>query len=131
MKRAERVESVKQPREASQAKLMVVEDNRNLLEFLEQVLRPHFEVSGFACGRAALRGLRGNPPDALVTDLDLPRVPGEELARAANALPDPPRVVLMSGDLGRLIRARPLGHAALEKPFSPRKLLDVLGTASW
>jgi DNA-binding response OmpR family regulator len=126
MERAERVEQ-----SASKRKLMVVEDDRNLLEFLEHVLSAHFKVSGFACGRAALRGLRSNPPEALVTDLELPRFPGEQLARAAGALPDPPRVVLMSGDYDRLTRARPLGHAVLQKPFSPRRLLDALGTRSW
>ena len=66
------------------------------------------------------------PPSLVLSDLDMPGLCGEEVARAAALLPRPPRVVLMSGDAARLGRARNLAEATLTKPFSVTDLMSIL-----
>jgi len=67
---------------------------------------------------------RARAPDLLLSDLDLPGLPGELLAERARALALPPTIVFMSADATRLERAGGGADAILEKPFS---LVDALG----
>jgi DNA-binding response OmpR family regulator len=99
-------------------RILLVEDDPDLLRFLQLVLRRRHKVRAFASGREALAGLAQDPPELLLSDLHLPDLPGEELARAVAQLEVPPVVLLFSGDHARLERARPLAAAILPKPFS-------------
>lgn len=106
-------------------RVFVVEDDagtRRLLTWLLS-LRTRHEVFGFPSAEAALVELRRLCPAILLSDLCLPSLSGEELARAVARLPVPPRVILMSGDARRLEAARPLCQSSLLKPFSISDLL--------
>ena len=85
-----------------------------------------YELWIFENGAAAIEALADQSPCLVLSDLDMPGVSGEEVARAAARLPRPPRVVLMSGDHDRLKRARGLAQATLEKPFSFKDLLSTI-----
>jgi DNA-binding response OmpR family regulator len=98
-------------------RVLVVEDDGDLLGILELALAPEFEVRGCANGSDALQALESEPVDVLMTDLDLPDVPGEELVLVARGLPTPMGVVVMSGRRDRLDRCRADTDAALIKPF--------------
>ncbi len=107
-------------------KILIVEDEPDLREILQDVCSTEHEVKAMATGTSGVKALVGWRPDVLITDLALPGAQGEEVARAAAALRRPPWIVLMSGDLGRLERARPLADAVLHKPFQMDDLLSLI-----
>jgi DNA-binding response OmpR family regulator len=108
-------------------KIVVVESDRELLAFVHLVLLAGgHDVRVFLSGAPAVLALQEGTTDLLLCDLGLPDMEGELVARAAALVPNPPSIVLMSGEPARLDRARPLGNAVLEKPFQARELLAVL-----
>jgi len=98
-------------------KLLLVEDDEDLRGMLEAILPPDFEVRACSTGSEGLDALQTERVDVLLTDLELPGVSGEVLARFARALPRPVPVVIMSGNLGRLEASRALADAVVVKPF--------------
>jgi CheY-like chemotaxis protein len=111
-------------------RIFVVDDDADLRHFVEAWIasRTGHEVHTFASGAEAVEALAlaDYSPAVILTDLDMPGPPGEELARAAARLQDPPRIVLMSGDPKRLERARNLAHQTLHKPFEIEELMSAL-----
>jgi DNA-binding response OmpR family regulator len=108
-------------------KVVVVESDREMLAFLQLLLvAGGHDPRPFSEGANAIIALPREQPDVLVCDLGLARVQGESVARAAAALPHPPRIILMSGDPARLARARHLGDVSMEKPFHGQDLLELL-----
>jgi CheY-like chemotaxis protein len=109
-------------------KILIVEDERTLLTFLEKLLLGcGLDVKACRSGSAAAEALESWQPDLLISDLGLPDVPGEVLARAAARLARPARVVLISGDAERLEVARPLASSVLLKPFRVLELMKIVG----
>jgi two-component system response regulator ChvI len=108
-------------------KVVVVESDREMLAFLQLLLvAGGHDPRPFSDGANAIIALPREEPDVLLCDLGLARVQGESVARAAAALPRRPRIVLMSGDVSRLERARPLADVVMEKPFHGQHLLETL-----
>lgn len=105
-----------------------MDDDESLRGFVERwfaSLERH-EVRIFDNGTSAVLALTEQSPCLVLSDLEMPGLSGEEVARAAARLPRPPRIVLMSGDRERLERARGLAQATLEKPFSFKALLSII-----
>ena len=108
-------------------KILIVEDEPTLLEFLESVfLSCNHDVRAFVSGATAVEIMPAWQPELLLCDLSLPDVPGEEVAQVASALPRPARVLLMSGAMRRLESARPLAEAVLLKPFKMEDLMSLV-----
>ena len=63
-------------------KLAVIDNDPDVLRFLNLVLSPHHLVTSYATGRAALEGLLGDPPDLVLLDINLGDMSGVEVARA-------------------------------------------------
>lgn len=110
--------------------LFLVEDDDALRRLFERALEGRFRLTSFSSGGEALNAMQVRVPDVLLSDLGLPGMPGEELARAAALLEDPPRVVLMSADRARLAAAVPLADATLPKPFNLTSLWSILDGSS-
>lgn len=108
--------------------VFVVEDDKDTRRFVTWLLtsRTRHDVFSFENAEEALTELHRREPSLLLTDLGLPGLSGEELARVASRLPNPPRIVLMSGDRGRLQEARSVSAAVLPKPFSMAELMLVV-----
>ncbi len=112
-------------------KILIVEDELTLLTFLERLfLGCGLDVKAFLSGSAAAEVLESWQPDLLISDLGLPDLPGEDLARAAAHLPRPAQIILMSGDAERLERARALASSVLLKPFRMVELMKLVGPSS-
>jgi DNA-binding response OmpR family regulator len=109
-------------------RIFVVDDDASLVGFVKRwlILLDGHDVRCFDSGASAIEAMEAQGPCLLVSDLEMPGMSGEELARAAARLRQPPRIVLMSGDRERLERARGLAEATLEKPFSFNDLLLVI-----
>jgi CheY-like chemotaxis protein len=104
----------------------VVEDDEGVRELLTRVLGTFYALRVFATGREALNALQALPPDVLLTDLHLGDLAGEDLASVAEGLERPPRVVVMSGDRRRLLRAARWAQATVPKPFAIPALIGAI-----
>jgi DNA-binding response OmpR family regulator len=85
--------------ELRQQRILVVDDDPNLLVVLAEQLRDDgFEVSTARDGQEALRRLEAAWPDLIVVDLTMPRMDGLALARQIKAQADLPIIVLSAID---------------------------------
>lgn len=62
-------------------RLMIVEDNLDLLDYLSGELSLEFDITALADSREALRSATGAPPDLVVSDVMMPLLDGIELCR--------------------------------------------------
>jgi CheY-like chemotaxis protein len=104
----------------------VVEDDEGVRELLTRILGTFYALRVFGTGREALNALQALPPDVLLTDLQLGDLDGEHLASVAEGLDRPPRVVVMSGDPRRLLRAARWAQATVPKPFAIPALIGAI-----
>ena len=111
-------------------RVMVIEDNADLRDFLRQALKLQgHEVLTARNGKEALGMLDGQPLDAVVTDLFMPEMDGIETITALRRKLPGVRVVAISGRPGvdYLTVARELGVTrTLRKPFEIDELLEAL-----
>lgn len=90
-------------------RLLVVDDDANVLDMVRQLLRDTFEIDTAADGLAALEAMKRDKPDALVLDLMMPRLDGFELIERLRADPvyhSLPIIVLTAKSLSVEERAR-------------------------
>lgn len=76
-------------------------------------------------GRAALDRVAREAPRVVITDIDMPRMDGIAFARALAALPNPPRIIMISGEPDKVVaanRARLGVFAVVDKPVPLRAL---------
>lgn len=119
-------------------RLMVVDDEPNVLHALRRTLRGHADVQMFTDPRQALAQLERDvadevPPEAVVCDMRMPELDGAQtLARAHELSPDSTRVLLTGQtDLGAAVRAVNDGQIFrfLTKPCPPEHLLRAVEDA--
>ncbi len=120
--------SASPPDLGGRARVLVVEDNPDMRDFLDSCLRERFEVVLAADGREGLEKASSLRPDLVVTDLMMPRLTGDQLIaemRQRPALASVP-VLLLSAKGDEALRAKLLEEGCqdyLTKPFSQRELL--------
>ena len=107
--------------------ILVVEDNRELLHFLHDVLIDDYNVTLAADGATALQAALQCTPDLVITDLMMPEVDGVQLIRALRAtaqFQQMPAIVLTAraDDALRENLLEEFVQDYLTKPFSPREL---------
>lgn len=114
--------------------VLIVEDETDVAEMLSLLLEHRgYRVRVARDGAQALTILREELPDVMVVDVEMPRLSGPEMVRAARAA-DPAvervPVVLVSGVMGLPSIAQQLGTPHfLVKPFDVGALFRVLGAA--
>jgi len=142
-KMAEPVESpaVETPKaEARQARILLVDDEKQLLEIVGEILTAEgHQVKSAGTGREAIASLEQETFDIVMLDLRMPEIDGKEVWRWILSR-DPAltsRVVFMTGDLmsaesdrflletGRPVLSKPLNMEAVYQVIS-----DVLGTTA-
>jgi two-component system response regulator HydG len=62
----------------SRKRLLVVDDERDMLDCVAEVLSPHFDLTLAQSGSEALRRLREQPFDAVVLDLKMEGIEGAD-----------------------------------------------------
>ncbi|MBN2165182.1 MAG: response regulator [Marinilabiliaceae bacterium] len=67
--------------EIPELKALIVEDNSEILDYIEQALRPDFQCILAQNGEEALRLLEDNNPDIIITDIMMPVMDGIELTK--------------------------------------------------
>ena len=115
------------------ARLLVVDDEPDMLDFIERATRRTYEVVRCANGEAALAMLATSRFDLMVTDHKMPRLTGLELLDRIGALYPEMTRVLLSGyaELPDVQRAAATGrvHHYVVKPVDSRTLLAGLAHA--
>ncbi len=109
-------------------RILVVDDNADMRDYLQRLLAPHWQIDLAIDGRAALAAALDDPPDLIVADVMMPGMDGFALVgalrreAATRAVP----VILLSARAGEDSRVEGLQAGAddyLVKPFPARELL--------
>ena len=112
------------------AQVLLVDDNGSVLLTLAIALRRRGHVVTMAAdGAHALRELKLQHFDFLVSDVRMPGMTGVELATAARALPQPPRVILTSA-YSSVEGREEIAEAFLRKPIDTEQLDALLQDAA-
>ena len=116
----------------SKKRILLVDDEPMVL----RVLRLQLEKAGFSVetapnGRAALDIIEQSPPDALVTDIDMPQMSGEELCKHLYSQQSDPGFPIFVATSLTALRHREWSANLeslkfIEKPLSAKKLLAAL-----
>ena len=111
------------------AKILIIEDDRDLASLFKIVL----EMSGFEAdtvhnGTRGVEVLTTQPlPDAILLDMHLPGVSGEEIYALMKERGNGQRVVICSADVQLVERYRSLGANAITKPAPIDDLQRMIG----
>jgi DNA-binding NtrC family response regulator len=119
---------------ATRPRLLLVDDEPDILDFLERALRRRYQVTRFSDPAAALAAVKIRAFDVLITDQKMPGVTGLELIEAVATLqPDTVRV-LISGftDAPEIAQAVALAriHNFVLKPVDSEQLVAAIDTAT-
>jgi DNA-binding NtrC family response regulator len=114
-------------------RILVVEDEPAMLEWLRSVIAPHCsDLRSVARGKTAERIFEEWRPDLVITDLLLPDVNGIDLVRRFKENPSVQVVVISGyGSVGIAVEAMQAGaFAFLEKPLEADALVHMVRQAS-
>lgn len=113
-------------------RILIVDDDKAVLDLLKisiQLLWPEYKIITANNGLTALTELRQYPVRLILTDFDMPRLNGLDLARAARQIyPDIP-IVLMTGSRCDEVHAKAASISLagfLPKPFAIMQLKEIL-----
>ncbi len=114
-------------------KILIVDDEKHFLTILSAIMKKEgFQTITAGDGESALRLLRAESPDVLLTDLKMPGLDGMELLKKAKEFdPDLPVVLVTAfADIPGAINAIRVGaHDYLSKPFDNHEVLRVVQRA--
>ncbi|MDX2056707.1 MAG: ATP-binding protein [Gemmatimonadales bacterium] len=115
------------PSSADRPTVLVVEDHPDMRTFIRRHLEPRYRIIEAGDGREGLSLAREVVPDAIVSDVMMPAMNGEELCQAIRADPDLDfiPVVLLTAKSAHESRLAGLRHGAnayLTKPFDAEEL---------
>ena len=112
--------------EAQTTRLLVAEDETNLRMVLQKELqRLGYRVQVAPDGEAALRRLEESNVDVLLCDINMPRMDGMELLRRVQERPNPPEVIMLTGNgtIETAVEAMRIGaYDYLTKPYTINEL---------
>jgi CheY-like chemotaxis protein len=121
--------------EATVAKILVVDDNDELRILIGQSLKlAGHEVSEAPNGIAALRRIRDQPPDLVLSDIIMPDMDGLELILKMKQEFPFMRILAMTGggltdaDLCLSLASHFGAHDTLLKPFTRKELLEKVSS---
>lgn len=124
----------RRPQGPSTRRVLFVDDDRNVLDGLENLLRRQRRCWDmvFACGaQAALDALGKAPFDVIVSDIRMPMIDGAELLRRVKQQYPRTARIILSGQADRdaVMRALPVAHQFLSKPCNAELLTSVVERA--
>lgn len=115
-----------EPTETGVLSILVVDDNKELLELIQRTLtRLGHQVTTAADGLEALEVIKTNQLDVVVSDINMPHLNGLELSKQVSDTP----VILMSGYASPAITEQLDEMEILKKPFKMSQLLERIHSA--
>lgn len=121
---------------ATPGKILLIEDDREISQTLQNVLRAAgYEVVAAPNGQQGQPLITSEKPDLIITDMMMPRMGGFPVLEHLKTLDNPPKVIMITANEGGRHKAyaEMLGAADyLRKPFAMDVLLEsvarVLGS---
>jgi signal transduction histidine kinase len=115
------------PLVASGSRLMLIEDNTDLLAYLTQELGHYYRIAPFADSGRALQSALADPPDLIVSDIMMPGLDGIALAGELRADPRTAEVPVVLLSAREEVEAKLAGFEAgvddyVQKPFELQEL---------
>jgi FixJ family two-component response regulator len=110
--------------------IAIVDDDPAVLRALSRLLRSHaFRARTYESGREFLAALRGDLPDCLIVDLQMPEMNGLELHQhlVSNGIEIPTILITAHGDVA--LRDQGAMVASLRKPLQEQALFDAIDKA--
>ncbi len=110
-------------------RILIIEDDKDIVELIRYNLeKERFQVFWASDGLSGLAQIRKSPPDLLILDLMLPKLPGLEICREVRRDPSLNRLPILMltarGDEADRVVGLELGaDDYVTKPFSPRELV--------
>ncbi|MCL6566966.1 MAG: response regulator transcription factor [Acidobacteriia bacterium] len=110
-------------------RILIIEDDKDIVELIRYNLeKERFQVCWASDGLSGLAQIRKAPPDLLILDLMLPKLPGLEVCREVRRDPSLNRLPILMltarGDEADRVVGLELGaDDYVTKPFSPRELV--------
>ena len=121
----------KEEKKGLSPRVMVVDDDQNVIDYLFLILRDKFEVVWAEDGFQAIEKIVSYEPDILLLDLMIPKVSGYQLCnsirknRAFGSIP----IIIISAKTGKKdvdYAFRMGANAYIKKPFEPQELIDTV-----
>jgi CheY-like chemotaxis protein len=120
----------RQQHPSSKRTILVTDDEPTVLDLHRRFLQPTYDVVVANDAASALARLKsGFTPDLIIADLDMPGMPGEEMALQVLADNPHQKILYVTANIDRLLDKRSIaweGEAFLEKPFTQRGLLQAV-----
>ncbi|HEU5174153.1 MAG TPA: sigma-54 dependent transcriptional regulator [Gemmatimonadaceae bacterium] len=115
-------------------RVLLAEDEANLAQILATFLKGRgFDVTACGNGRDALERLRAETYDVALLDIVMPEMDGLEVLRAVRAEPEPPEVIIITGNgtIETAISAMRLGaYDYMSKPYRMAEI-ELLVRRAW
>ena len=112
--------------------VLIVDDEEIIRNFLLEVLGEKYDVSLASDGDEAIEQIKKRRFDLIITDLKMPRVPGEEVVKFAQQQDPTSRVIVISGFSSLYMVSQSINNGAcafLSKPFTIKKLMQTVTDA--
>lgn len=108
-------------------RLLIVEDNTELLAYLTRNLGTDYQIETASDGVEGLDAARRHAPDLIISDLMMPRMTGDELVRVLQQEPALERVpvILLSARVGAEAVVEGLGSGAIDYVTKPFKMPEL------
>ena len=113
-------------------KILIADDEPHIIRIIRLALeRAGYQIDSAPNGEAALEKIHQQHPDILITDIQMPRMTGEELCKKINNEISERKFLIVVSTSRTEIEHREWSQEIpnlmfLEKPVSTRKLLSVL-----
>lgn len=114
------------------ASIIIIEDEKNICNFIETVLTPqHYHVTCASTGADGLKQIHDAKPDAVLLDLGLPDMDGMDIIEKVRAYSTVPIIVISARTMEHSkVAALDMGaDDYLTKPFGTAELLARIRTA--
>ena len=114
-------------------RILLVEDDRTTLHLIGSILKSGgYEVIAAEDGAEALRKLRAQHIDLVLTDIWMPEMSGIDLLAEMRRLGAPPRAIVLTSDNTQetlLLALREHAYQCLTKPVQAKELLELVESA--
>ena len=99
---------------------LIVDDEPEICSLLEDILNEKMTVTATASPEKALQLLDKEKFDIVITDMRMPKVSGDKIARKVKELSHKTTLIIISGHLGQSVPNSLIGcepYLLIEKPF--------------
>jgi phosphate regulon transcriptional regulator PhoB len=109
--------------------ILIIEDDRTTIELIKASLEKEgFEVTAIGDGESGLAQVRRTPPDLLLLDLMLPKLPGLDVCKQIRSDDNLNRLPILmltarGDEMDRVVGLEVGADDYVTKPFSPRELV--------